>query len=345
MYEYIGNMHIHSAYSDGSLAINEIAKAAAQAGLNFIIVTDHGNLDGYINNEEGYYNKVLVIIGLEANMVKNHYLCLDVKVPIASHDDNPQKVINDVNKQKGIGIIAHPFDKGSPLDNGSISFKWLDWEVSDFQGIEIWNYTSQWKGKISNRLKALLFVIYPHLALSGPCPLALKKLDLYQKQGNHVIAAGGSDAHGKILKLGFISLALSDYYYLFRCINIHLLTGNPLTGNHDLDKQKIYTALRKGCFWTAYDYFFNSRGFRYVIKSRDQSLQMGDTVPYSKDVAAEIITPHPSKVKFSGASISFSTKTAAAPFDIASSAKRCPSVLKPGIHTKMQPGVTFLESY
>jgi len=49
--EYAGNLHIHSVYSDGSGRHAEIAEAAAAAGLNFVIVTDHNvrveGLEGY----------------------------------------------------------------------------------------------------------------------------------------------------------------------------------------------------------------------------------------------------------------------------------------------------------
>ena len=46
MYEYLGNLHMHSTYSDGSLDIEDIAARAAQAGLDFIIITDHYTLKG-----------------------------------------------------------------------------------------------------------------------------------------------------------------------------------------------------------------------------------------------------------------------------------------------------------
>ena len=41
MFTYAGNIHIHSSYSDGSGSIEEIAKAAAKAGLDYIVITDH----------------------------------------------------------------------------------------------------------------------------------------------------------------------------------------------------------------------------------------------------------------------------------------------------------------
>ncbi|HQE98760.1 MAG TPA: PHP domain-containing protein, partial [Anaerolineae bacterium] len=62
--EYAGNLHIHSVYSDGSGRHAEIAEAAAAAGLNFVIVTDH---NVRVEGLEGYYGRVLLLIGEEAH--------------------------------------------------------------------------------------------------------------------------------------------------------------------------------------------------------------------------------------------------------------------------------------
>ena len=38
-----GAYHVHSSRSDGTGTVDEIAAAAARAGLQFVIITDHGN--------------------------------------------------------------------------------------------------------------------------------------------------------------------------------------------------------------------------------------------------------------------------------------------------------------
>ena len=40
-HEYAGNMHMHTRYSDGTVWHADIAAAAIDAGLDFVIVTDH----------------------------------------------------------------------------------------------------------------------------------------------------------------------------------------------------------------------------------------------------------------------------------------------------------------
>jgi hypothetical protein len=39
----LGGYHVHSNRSDGSGTVDEIAAAAARAGLTFVVFTDHGD--------------------------------------------------------------------------------------------------------------------------------------------------------------------------------------------------------------------------------------------------------------------------------------------------------------
>ena len=57
MHEYVGNVHLHSTYSDGALTIPAIAEIGARKGLDFLIVTDHQTLAGLEQEQEGYYDK------------------------------------------------------------------------------------------------------------------------------------------------------------------------------------------------------------------------------------------------------------------------------------------------
>jgi hypothetical protein len=50
----VGNMHMHTHYSDGEKWHAEIADDAIAAGLDFIIVTDH---NVWVQGVEGYYEK------------------------------------------------------------------------------------------------------------------------------------------------------------------------------------------------------------------------------------------------------------------------------------------------
>ena len=108
---------MHSQRSDGSGTIDEIAAAAARIGLQFVILTDHG--DGTRAPEPpSYRSGVLMIDGVEISTQYGHYAAIDLPqspYPLAGH---PRDVIEDVRRLGGFRFAAHP---GSPGATGAFA--------------------------------------------------------------------------------------------------------------------------------------------------------------------------------------------------------------------------------
>ncbi|NLB17255.1 MAG: PHP domain-containing protein, partial [Syntrophomonadaceae bacterium] len=274
MRELVGNIHIHTRYSDGSGDIPTIARAAEKAGLDFIIITDHHHLKGKV--EEGYYGQVMVLVGSEINEEFNHYLALDIEEPVPGDDHEPQNVIDVVNNQGGFGFIAHGIEKGSPVYKKGKTFPWNDWQVTGFTGIDIWSYLSQWRDEITGIPKGLYLYCNPHYAFrKGPMRPLLRKWDeLLQER--MVVGIGCSDAHAIKLKWGPWRPTLSDYYLCFRCINTHLIIEKSLSGDFVKDKALIYECLKSGRCFVGYDYFKKTTGFSFVARNQGQMAFMGE---------------------------------------------------------------------
>lgn len=298
MHEYVGNIHMHSDFSDGVFSISEIAQIGIKNELDFLIVTDHRTLAGLEQKQERYYDKTLVLIGTEANKSSHHYLGLNISKRIPDNDSHPQQVIDSVNQQQGIGIIAHPIEKGSKYYRDGLTFPWTDWSVQGFQGIEIWNHLSSWRDGLTGLLSSLLLLLKPSLSLhKGPYRRVLNILDHYQSQGHPVFAYGGSDAHGMKIKLPMTSIKIGSYEQGFRSINMHLLTAQATQGDLIYDRNLIYQALAKGNSWVGCDYYINSRGFRFMAQSPRGKWGMGSTLPYHDDVVLQVKTPHSAQVR------------------------------------------------
>lgn len=292
MYEYVGNIHMHSTYSDGALTIPEIAKTGAKNGLDFLIITDHQTLAGLDQGQEGYYDKTLVLIGMEVNEHSHHYLALNIGKVVPDNEDQPQEVINEVNQQNGIGIIAHPVEIGSKFYHNGLTFEWTDWSVQGFQGIEIWNYLSRWRDEVTSILAGLLLIMRPSVSLhKGPYRQTLEILDEYQIKGQRVFAYGGSDAHGIRIRLPFKSIEIGSYEEGFRSINMHILTEQPLKGILAHDRDLIYQTLARGNSWVGCDYYQDSRGFRFWAQSPQGKWGMGNAVSYHENMALHVKTP------------------------------------------------------
>ena len=62
MFEYVGAIHMHSVFSDGSGEVKDIARSADESGLDYIILTDHNTLRALKEGFEGWYNNTLLLV-------------------------------------------------------------------------------------------------------------------------------------------------------------------------------------------------------------------------------------------------------------------------------------------
>ena len=222
-----GAIHIHTTYSDGTSTIKQIAKAAKKAGLEWIIITDHNNLTGLI--EEGWYDGVAVIVGEEISPdLSNHYLAFDIKETI-SEKLHPQEFINEVNKQGGFGFIAHP-DESTNRKNRFPPLSWKDWDIKGFQGIEIWNYLSDWGDKYEPK-RGLYDCFFRNHILTGATSKVLNWWDNLNNENAEVFPAIGSlDAHA--LKYFFFKklfLKIFPYEDSFKTITNYIYLEEKLS--------------------------------------------------------------------------------------------------------------------
>lgn len=307
LYEYAGNLHIHTPYSDGTDYHADIAKAAQRAGLDFIIVTDHNM---YVQGVEGYYGDeqngyVLLLVGQEIHdrtrlPQVNHCLVYNTGRELCQHAHSPQHLLDTVSQHNGLSFLAHPHDVQipflGPLSDG-IAIPWVDWDIQGFTGLEIWNYMSGWKETLPNAKTALSRASRPEEFVIGPNPKTLAKWDELLAQGLHVVGIGNADAHGTWLHVGPIKRRIFAYDFLFECINTHILTPYAWEGNSDHDQTLIYNALRNGHAFVAYDLIGNSRGFRFSAQGRDQQTIMGGSIPLGEGVTLQIKAPLAGTIK------------------------------------------------
>jgi hypothetical protein len=279
--EYVGNLHIHSNYSDGAGSRDDVLRSAGKAGLDFIIFNDHEHmLDSLHLDEEGEYRGVRVLRGAEIGGRYHHYLAYNVKEIIGGHLLSPQKVIDKVSGQGGFGFLAHPFEKGMPFSEKSIAYTWNDLAVHGYAGICIWNYMSRWKERIKTPFHALYCLLFKACSLKGPSRETLSFWDQVCRE-RRVTAIGGSDAHGSVFQWGALKFTPVTYDRLMNTINVHLLLDGKLPEDFQEAKRHIYDALREGRVFISHDGLAPGRGFRYYSLLEDGSvLTMGQEATF-----------------------------------------------------------------
>ncbi|HSG18995.1 MAG TPA: CehA/McbA family metallohydrolase [Anaerolineae bacterium] len=301
MNEVIGNVHMHTPYSDGMKWHAEIAEEAIAAGLDFIIVTDHNiwvdGVEGYYENAHG---RVLLLVGEEVHNPRrdpqaSHFLIFGAEKEMSLYGDNPQTLIDETRAAGGWGFLAHPFDRAAP-SFGEGSLGWLDWDVDGYNGLEIWNYMSNLKGLVNGRLRALQVALNPQKYVVGPDRRTLDKWDELLGQGKHVAAIGGSDAHAFRLSMGPLTRTIFPYEFLFRAVNVHLLLPEELSGSLSHDKDLIMAAIGKGNSWVGYDMARPTKGFRFSGQSRSKGI-MGDEVRLDAGATIQVVAPAKCRIR------------------------------------------------
>jgi predicted metal-dependent phosphoesterase TrpH len=103
------DLHVHTNASPCSATPPEnVARAAAQANLDGIVVTDHDTLVNTERVRECAPDGLAVIPGVEVTTTQGHLLAIDV--PEAPPQTDPLSVVESVHDHGGLAVLAHPFD-------------------------------------------------------------------------------------------------------------------------------------------------------------------------------------------------------------------------------------------
>lgn len=296
LHECVGNLHMHTPYSDGEGDHRRIAQAALRAGLDFVVVTDHNILvrgvEGFHGNDADGY--VLMMVGEEIHDQTrqpqvNHMLVYAAEREMSQHAFDPQVLIDEINAAGGMSFLAHPSDQSIEWV-GETAIPWVDWHVQRFTGLEIWNYMSSAKSLMPTPLKTLQMGFRPDDYMTAPSQKTLELWDSLIASGRRVVGIGNADAHGITYRVGPISHIVYPYDFLFNCVNTHVLLTGPLTGDYERDRGAIYRALRAGHAFISYDLIGESRGFRYSAHGQTATI-MGGTIRLGTGVTLQAKVP------------------------------------------------------
>jgi hypothetical protein len=301
MNEYVGAIHMHSVFSDGSGKVEDIAKAASEMELDYIILTDHNTLRALEEGYEKLYENTFLLVGCEINDKenKNHYLALRTSEAFSTRMA-AKEYVKKVNESGGFGFIAHPLEKRTHMEEHP-PYPWVDWDIDDFTGMEIWNHMSEWMENLTEQNKYQFF-LHPLKSIVAPSQETLElwdKLNLKRK----VVGMGGVDAHAhKYNLLGFLEVEIFPYKVLFKSIRTHILTEKELKKTEDPKdfdeaKKTIYDSLEKGLSFIANDYHGDSKGFRFFAGKGAKTYQMGDTIKGYEGVSLNIQIPQSAEIK------------------------------------------------
>ena len=248
-----GAVHVHSDRSDGAGSVSEIAAAAHDVGLDFVVMTDHGHLDALATDE--YRNGVLIIKGGEISTRAGHLLTLGIDAPKFRFDGDPAKVLSDVLELGGFAVVAHPLSRAAeqawtydgPLSAGGIEV------INAATGLQRnrWRTITGAAATLINRRYGLL------RALAHIRPA----LELWDRMPEAVVPIAGADAHGGIGAGNGRFLRFPTYEDIFALFSNHVELEQPLTGDATMDAALVLHGLRSGRGFVALDGLAEASGF------------------------------------------------------------------------------------
>ncbi|HEY3381412.1 MAG TPA: CehA/McbA family metallohydrolase [Vicinamibacterales bacterium] len=274
-----GVFHIHTQRSDGTGTVDEVAAAAARAGLDFVIITDHG--DGSRQPDRPAYRAgVLVIDGVEISTTGGHYAALGLGRTPYPLGGEPRDVVEDVHRFGGFGVVTHP-------DSPKAALAWPEWELP-FDAVEWLNGDSQWRDASAPRLIRAI-ATYPlqpvgTLAALISRPATLERWSRLAVQ-RPIVALAGTDAHARV---GWrhrpdpyedhAFVRLPSYEASFRTSSLQVLLLHGLSGQPAEDAAAVLDGIRAGRVHSVLDGRAGPAVFEFSARSGPAAAREGETL-------------------------------------------------------------------
>lgn len=283
-----GALHLHTTRSDGGGSPEAVAAAASLAGLNFIILTDHG--DGTrIADRPAWRSGVLVLDGVEISTTHGHLIGIGMRASAYPLGGDARDVLEDIGRLGGIAIVAHPASPKADL-------AWTDWEAR-FDGAEWLSADSEWRDESWATLTrgALTFFVRPTESLARifdrPDAL-LARLDA-RAADDPVLLVAGTDAHGGIGGEGKRRLPFPSYASTLRALSVRLSLRAALAGDADKDASLVLEALRARRAYTSIDALAGPPRLNFTAEAGAR-VEMGGRLPPGRPVTLRVRANGPS---------------------------------------------------
>jgi len=273
-----GAIHVHSSISDGAAGIDEIMAAAGEAGVDFLVLTDHNPLGPRERPRPGWYGDVLLIVAEEITTDQGHLLALQIPPHRYRFGPTARQALADINDEGGWALVAHPHHSRQAWAGG--------WGGT--QGLEVVNLSSAWSRStaLSRAATVVSAIINRDYAatrlLSGGWPTVSLWDSLTELSGRRLsvsrprVVVGAADAHGPLLG------PLPSYAYTLGVLStlvwIDEPAGRPTRPAAERVESKLLAALRGGHAAIETTALGDGRSFVFTARSPNTLAKPGELV-------------------------------------------------------------------
>lgn len=277
-----GVIHLHTTLSrDAKGTLEEAVAAAQDAGLQFLMTTDHNSRKIFTEGVHGRFNDVLVIRGAEMIKGGQALLAINVKEYINGHLMTIRQAIDEIKAQGGLAFVAH-------------SWRFKEWEIEGINGMEVYDladsfYGQAWKApwvglEVLTSWEEYSEEIFLTL-LSRPDHYLSKWDRLIQKR--KFVGIAGNDAHQNVR---FFGRQLDPFSLDFKFVQTHLLASA-------LEEGPLLEALRAGHAYSSFGLLADATGFQFFGERNGIVGIMGDDVPSAPGLVLVAQSPHVGRIQ------------------------------------------------
>lgn len=231
--EVRGAWHVHTVRSDGRGTLDEVVRAAREAGLQFVVVSDHNVLTP---GDAGYRDGVLVLQATEISSAFGHVVAIGL--PAAPGPAEKADPLGTVAAAGGAAVLAHPLHPRRPFTG---------WGGGPWRGFEVVSNDSAWYQVLRDRAVGRIVLA----ALALPFDRAQAVLWISRWPGEElarfdaeVSAAAAAAAPLPALLCSADAHGYPSYGAAFEAFSMHLPVA--LTGDAAVDAPAVLGALLEG---------------------------------------------------------------------------------------------------
>jgi hypothetical protein len=286
----MGGYHIHTNRSDGTGTVEDVAAAAARAGLAFVIFTDHGDATR-VPDPPTYRDSVLCIDAVEISTRDGHVVALGLSgaapYPLGGA---ARDVIEDVHRIGGLTVIAHP-------DSPNPGLRWTG-TAQTFDGIEWINVDSEWRDDPSARLllTGVRSLFRQPEAIAGLFARPIRSLQRWDAAARvrPVFGMAALDAHARI---GWreneeprtrTALARPSYEAMFETLAQIAILDAPLSRNAAADAPRVLRALTSGRSYSIIRALASPAVLEFSATQGGRAVMMGERVTPDDNAPVEL---------------------------------------------------------
>lgn len=288
LHDLRGAIHVHTHLShDSEGTLSEILRAAHEAELDFVALTDHETPAIFATGPAGEIEGVILIRGMEVNRPCfgtadrcPSLLALGLSEPLSTEGMSLAEVVAAVRAQGGLPFVAHP--RG-----------WSEWSIPGLTGLEIYDVLDDALDSPFELVR--LFFDFLRSYDTHPDEVFLSMLDRPEGHLEHWdellrerawVGIAGNDAHQNIRVFGRL---FDPYARSFRFVTTHVWASAR-------SEAAILEALAAGRAYVAFELLADARGFRFEATRGDTVVRSSETIERHPSLRLRVRTPLPARI-------------------------------------------------